>query len=82
VDRQQLKLCAYLSLGLCWDEYLMRTSSFYRRVPTRERGTVEGSGVQSEANEGIRCMDGIPQKKMERLSSEADMRRIVFMGNN
>jgi len=29
-------LCAYLSLGLCWDKYLMRTSCFYQPVPTRE----------------------------------------------
>jgi hypothetical protein len=52
-----------MSLGLCWDEDLMRTSSFYQPVPTREHGTVKGSGVQSEDDWGIRCMGGIPQRK-------------------
>jgi hypothetical protein len=31
---------------------------------------------------GIRCMGETLQKKMERLTSEAGMRRNVFMGNN
>jgi hypothetical protein len=30
-------LWAYLSRGLCWDDYLMRTTSFYRPVTTREQ---------------------------------------------
>ena len=29
-------LCAYLPLGICWDEYLIRTLSFCRPVPTWE----------------------------------------------
>lgn len=48
-------------------------------------GRLRGSGVHGEANEGVRtvrCMGGISQKKIERLSSEVDMMRIVFMGNN
>jgi hypothetical protein len=55
--------------------------SFCRPVPTGAR-TVEGSGVQGEGVGDIRCIGGIPQKKMERLLSEADMRRIVFIGND
>jgi len=58
------------------------TLSLCRSVASREQVRSRGSGVQSEANEGGQMHDGISQKKMERLSSEADMRRIVFLGNN
>ena len=79
VDREQLKLCVPTCLlGRISNEDLTLLSA----SPNAGARTVEGSGVQSEANEGVRCMGGITQKKMERLSSEADMRRIVFMGNN
>jgi hypothetical protein len=37
---------------------------------------------KAEGIGGIRCMGVTPQKKMKRLSSEADMRHIVFTGNN
>jgi hypothetical protein len=43
---------------------------------------VEGSGIQAEGIGGIRCMGETPQKKMKRLSSEADMRYIVSTENN
>jgi hypothetical protein len=36
-------------------------------------GTVEGSGVQGEEDRRYQMHGGIPQKKMERLSSKADM---------
>ena len=41
-------VCLLMPLGLCWNEYLMRPSSFYQPVPTREHGTVKRSGIQSE----------------------------------
>jgi BTB/POZ domain len=35
-----------------------------------------------EKYEGTRCIDGIPPKKMERLSSKVDKRRNAFMRSN
>jgi hypothetical protein len=51
--------------------------------PITGAGTAEGSGVESEARRiGDQMHGRTLQKKMERLPSEADMRRNVFIGNN
>ncbi|KAG9227979.1 hypothetical protein BJ875DRAFT_289885 [Amylocarpus encephaloides] len=89
------RLVAWKEEGKPWDwifkKFLVRTHPAIRTRwsmvrprsdPNAGARTVEGSGVQSEANEGVRCIGGISQKKIERLSSEVDMRRIVFIGNN
>lgn len=79
VDREQVKLCVpTLLLGRISNE----DPTFLSASPNAGARTIKGSSVQSEANDGVRCMGGITQKRIETLSSEADMRRIVFIGNN
>jgi hypothetical protein len=56
----------------------MRTSSFYQPVPTREHGTVKGSGVQSEEDWGIRCMG---EYHKENRGVDIGIRH-VFIGKN
>ncbi|KAG0131311.1 hypothetical protein HOY82DRAFT_608273 [Tuber indicum] len=56
VDREQLKLCVPTCLleRISNEDLIRRSAS-----PNAGARTVEGSGVQSEANEGVRCMGGI-----------------------
>jgi len=58
------------------DLILLSASPNWEHVRSRE------AAFKARRIGDIRWIDGIPQKKIEKLSSEADMRRIVFMGNN
>jgi hypothetical protein len=54
-----------------------------RGEQTRERSyRSREAAFKAEGIGGIRCMGETPQKKMKRLSSEADMRYIVSTENN
>ena len=63
-------------LGRISDEDLILLSA----SPDAGARRVEGSGVQDEEDESD--MDETPEKKVERLTSEGDMRCNVFIGNN
>jgi hypothetical protein len=65
-------------LGRIYDEDLILLSASLNAGV----GTVEGSGVQGEEDEGIRCMSETLQKKIERLILEGDKRWNIFMRNN
>lgn len=76
VDRQQLKLCVptcpLASAGTKSERNLVLLSA----SPNAGAVVVERSGVEGE-------YDGeTPKKKMKRLTSEGDVRRNVFTGNN
>lgn len=62
-------------LGRISDEDLILSTS-----PDTGARRVEGSGVQGEEDESD--MGETPEKKVERLISEGDMRSNVFIGNN
>jgi hypothetical protein len=79
-------LYAYLSLGLCWDEYLNGILSFYRPASTREAGMVEGSGVfKARRIGGGKPADALVKCHKENGEVEIGRRQDmgnVFMGNN
>jgi hypothetical protein len=74
---------AYLFRVLCWDKYLMRTSSFYLPVPTRKQVWLREAGLK------VRKIGGSDawakhsiEKETKILTSEGDIKRNVFIGNN
>ena len=78
MDREQLKLCLPTYLGRISNKDLILLSA----SSNTEVYTVKGSGIQSEANKGVRYIGGILRKKIERLLSETDIKHIIFIGNN
>jgi hypothetical protein len=68
-----------LSLGVCRDEYLTGTLSLYQPVASREQLRSREAAFKGEEDESD--MGETPQK-WERLASEGDIRRNVFIGKN
>jgi hypothetical protein len=66
-------------MDFCWDECLKRIVSFYQQVPPREHVWSREAALKAKI---IRCIGETPQKEMKRLTSEGDMRRNIFIGNN